>query len=214
MIYPASAAFAAVIYLCFYCHAPASWAKTVIKTASVALLVLAAWKGAAPGALILALALCAAGDFWLSRDTQLTFFAGVGAFALGHLAYVGLFLATPGTTLAAVASATGIVYGIILSVYGAYMMWQLNRKAGALRYAVMAYVPIILAMGLAAFCVPTLGAGWIVLPAAILFMISDSVLAAELFLLRSDHPARRVTPFVIWAFYWLAQLGFLWAYTG
>lgn len=214
MLFVTLGAIAAAIYLLVYCNAPASWTKTGVKTTSVAALALAAWSTEAPPAFVLALSFCAAGDYLLSRDTQVSFLAGVAAFALGHLIYVPLFLTTPGASLDALGSGGGMIYAAGLAVYGAAMMWRLFRDAGDLRYAVMGYVPIILAMGLAAFCVPTVNAGWVVLPAAILFMISDSVLAADLFMLRADHPLRKITPYVIWSFYWLAQLGFWHAYGG
>ncbi len=213
MVFVGIAGIAALIYLLVYCHAPASTLKTVVKTLSVAALVLAAWWGGGPIWLILALSLCAAGDYFLSRDTEATFLAGVGAFALGHLAYVQLFLGTPGTAFSVLTQPLAFIFVIMLVGYGVGMMTQLFRRAGDLRYAVMVYVPIIIAMGITAFCVPHVGALWLVLPAAILFMISDSVLAAELFLIRDDQPLRRTTPYVIWAFYWLAQLGFYLAYT-
>ena len=44
--------------------------------------------------------------------------------------------------------------------------------------------------------------------AGLLFILSDMVLAAETFVLKLDHPARRVTPYVIWGTYWGAQVGF------
>ncbi|MFK7940667.1 MAG: lysoplasmalogenase [Roseovarius sp.] len=206
------AALAAVIYLLRYCQAPAGWPKSAVKTLSVAALACAAWLGDAPAALTVALCLCALGDYLLARDTDVTFLAGVGAFALGHLAYVVLFLSTSGASAAALTTPTGMVFTMFLLGYGAFMMWRLYCDAGPLRIGVMAYVPIILAMGLAAVCVPAHGALWLILPAAVLFMISDSVLAADLFILRPDHPVRRITAYVIWAFYWLAQLGFWLAY--
>lgn len=206
------AALAALAYLLAFCHRPSSWSKTWVKTVSVAALALAAAFAGAPVLLVLALALCAAGDYFLSRDSEATFLAGVGAFAAGHLAYIALFLATPGAALTHLNSGVYLIAIASFCLYGAVMMALLFHKAGALRFAVMGYVPIIIGMGLAAMTVPQLGPLDWVLPAACLFMLSDSVLAAELFLLPEDHPARRVTPFVIWSSYWLAQLGFTLAY--
>ena len=64
---------------------------SLIKTVPVALLALAAMLGGAPRAITLGLALGALGDFLLSRPGEATFLAGMGAFAAGHLAYVGGF---------------------------------------------------------------------------------------------------------------------------
>jgi uncharacterized membrane protein YhhN len=208
----ALAAFAGLVYLLRFCSAPTSWARTVTKTLSVAALALAAGLSGAPGPLVLALSLCALGDYLLSRDTEQTLLAGVGAFAAGHLAYIAVFASVPGFELGHLVTGLGLLFSAFLAVYGAVMMWQLFRRAGPLRFAVMAYVPIIVAMGLCAYCVPALGELGLILPAAILFMLSDSILAAELFLLRADHPLRQITPYLIWASYWLAQLGFFWAF--
>lgn len=213
MISVASGAVAALIYLLRFCHSPASWAKTVVKTLSVAALAFAAWRFGAPGVLVMALGLCALGDYLLSRDTDPSFLAGVAAFAAGHLAYVAVFLSVPGVSLDHLTTGTGLIFTAVLVVYGAVMMLRLYRTAGPLRYAVMGYVPIILAMGLCAYCVPSSGPQRLVLPAALLFMISDTILATELFMLRADHPLRKITPYLIWATYWLAQLGFFWAFT-
>lgn len=206
------AASMALLYLLFFCHRGPSGVKTAVKTLSVAALALAALSGGGPLWLIVALALCALGDLLLSRPGERAFLTGVGAFALGHLAYVALFLSTPGAGMFRL-SFGPYPFGIaILCLYGVAMMAALYRRAGDLRFAVMGYVPIILGMGVAAMTVPALGPLAWVLPAALLFMLSDSVLASELFLLPEGHPARRFTPFLVWGAYWLAQLGFTLAY--
>lgn len=206
------AAAAALAYLLVYCHRPASWPKTAVKTVSVVALALAVAVSGAPVLLVLALVLCASGDYLLSRDSEPTFLAGVGAFAAGHVAYIALFLTTPGADFVHLKSGAYLSAIAVLFLYGVGMMTLLFHRAGALRFAVVGYVPIIIGMGVAAMTVPALGPLAWVLPAACLFMLSDSVLAAELFLLPEGHPAKRVTPFVIWASYWLAQLGFTLAY--
>ena len=206
------AACAAVIYLIGFCHRDASWPRTGVKTVSVAALALAAWLAGGPGLLVLALGLCALGDYLLARGDEAGFLAGVGAFAAGHLAYVALFLTTPGAEIGRLSFGMYPFAITVLFLYGVGMMIALYRRAGGLRFAVMGYVPVILSMGVAAMAVPALGPLAWVLPAALFFMISDSVLASELFLLHEGHKLRRITPFVIWSTYWLAQLGFTLAY--
>jgi len=202
------AAVCAAIYLIWFCYRPSSLLKTGVKTASVLLLAVAVGAANAPVILIVALILCAAGDFFLSLDGERSFLTGVAAFAAGHIAYIALFLSQPASEVAHVP-----VFAIaILIVFAAAMMVLLYRHAGALRVAVLGYVPVIAGMGLAAMTLPAMGPLWLALPAAILFMASDTVLATELFLLRPDHSLRKITPFVIWAFYWAAQLGFLLAF--
>ncbi len=78
--------------------------------------------------------------------------------------------------------------------------------------AVLAYIPIILSMAVAAMTLPVQGALVWVLPAAISFMVSDMVLAVETFVLSDDHALRRYTPYAIWSLYWGAQVGFFAAF--
>lgn len=209
-----AAAGCALIYLLRYCYAGASPAKSVIKTMSVLLLALAAWVSGGAVSLILALCLCALGDFLLSRDGEGAFMAGVGAFAAGHLAYMYLFLthviARP--ELISGSSRRSIV--LFLLLVGVIMGGLLWRKAGALRWAVMAYIPIILSMGIAVLALPGLGALHLAFWAAGLFLISDVVLAHEMFVFRAGGLAKRIAPFVVWPTYWLAQLGFYLAFAG
>ena len=204
-----TAAILAAVYFFAYCYKAASWTKTAVKTMSVLLLGAAGFIGGAEGLLIAGLVLSALGDFLLSRDQEPMFLAGVGAFAMAHVTYVILFLTTPGAGMHHLSSTDWwVILGLL--AYGTVMMLALYKNAGDLRFAVCLYVPIILAMGVSALMMP---GGYLgVTVAAFLFMLSDSVLASEMFLLRENHPLRRVTPFVIWSTYWLAQVGFLLAY--
>ena len=81
----AAATLCALAYLALTTR-PAGAVRSLVKTAAVALLALAALMAQAPLVLVAALGLCALGDWLLSRDTQGTFIAGIAAFAAGHLA--------------------------------------------------------------------------------------------------------------------------------
>ena len=179
------AAAAAMIYLPL---APleAGLTRSLFKTLSVALLAVAALLAGGAVLLTVALALCAAGDFLLSRETEATFMAGVGAFAAGHLAYVALFLTQSESNFSLLGNAPIPV--ICLIALGLGMTVLLAPRAGDLRGAVLAYIPIILAMGLAALTLPKTGSLIWVWPAAVAFMASDTILATEKFLLSDDHP--------------------------
>ena len=102
----AAAAVLALIYAVAFARPGSSWAKTLIKTGSVAALALAGLGFGAPGWVIGGLALGALGDCCLSRPNRAAFLAGVAAFGLGHLVYAagffrpeglqaGLFLGAP-----------------------------------------------------------------------------------------------------------------------
>lgn len=207
-----AAATLALLYWARYCHARASWPKTAVKTGAVLLLAAAAWQGGGPDALIVALLLCALGDYLLSRDREPQFMAGVGAFAAGHIAYVWLFLAHPlaRPDLLAKMPQPALIAG--LAVFGLVMANILWRRAGDLRLPVMVYIPVILSMGVAVLALPSLGPLAFAHPAAVLFILSDFTLSMEMFVLRGTHPLRRIAPFVVWPTYWLAQLGFALAF--
>lgn len=183
-----------------YCARPPSLTRSVIKTAAVAGLALAGLLFTVPGMIVLGLALGALGDWFLSRPSSRAFLAGMGAFAAGHLAYVAAFIefgAGPPPVLAAL---------ILLVLAGSTELW-LAPRTGALKAPVRGYVGVIVLMALAALGLPArhgeLQAG------AVLFLLSDLVLAVEIFVL-ADGPARRAARHLLWAFYWSGQALILW----
>ncbi|WP_322866837.1 lysoplasmalogenase [Aquicoccus sp. G2-2] len=207
----AGAGILAVFYWAWFCHAGESWAKSGVKTGSVLLLALAAWAAGGPGLLLVALLFCALGDYLLSRDSEAYFLAGVGAFAAGHMAYVGLFLRHAGADARPVWIVTVLSAGfIVLGLFMATLLW---RRAGTMRLPVLFYIPVILAMGWAALGVPVVGALALVLPGALLFIASDFILALEVFVLSPEHRLRRAAPFAVWPTYWGAQALFTLAFT-
>ncbi|MFY0309686.1 lysoplasmalogenase [Leisingera sp. D0M16] len=205
----AGAGACALIYLIMAAQPP-GLLRSVLKTASVALLALAAVLAGAPWLLAAALGLCALGDLCLSREGEGAFMAGVGAFAAGHLAYAVLFLTRAASDPARLLQMPPAVIAAGLLVLGLVMARILAPRAGALKGAVLAYIPIILGMGAAALTLPF---GTWVFAAACAFMLSDMVLAAETFVLPEDHVLRRITPYAVWPLYWGAQAGFLAAFS-
>lgn len=199
----------ALIYLPMAAQPP-GLLRSLAKTMSVALLTVAALQVGAPWLLAAALGLCALGDLFLSRDGEAAFLAGVGAFAAGHLAYAALFLTQPQSDPARLVQMPGAVIALGLLLLGLSMARILAPRAGGLKSAVMAYIPIILGMGVAALTLPL---GTWVFAAACAFMLSDIVLAAETFVLAQRHPLRRIAPYAVWPLYWGAQAGFLAAFS-
>lgn len=189
-----------------FCAAPASDLKSLVKTLSVALLALASLMSGLPTLLTAGLTLGAVGDFFLSRRGDRAFLAGLVAFALSHLAYVGLF-ADIGDGAALFAMPRAAVAAVILlaAMAMAAVLWP---RAGALRVPVVVYIMIILAMVLAALS----GQGGLIIAAALLFMLSDTVLSLDLFVQPVAIWWQRAAPYVIWGTYWAAQAGFLLAF--
>ncbi|CAD0183371.1 YhhN-like protein [Ruegeria sp. THAF57] len=189
---------------------PASGLRSVLKTLSVAILALIAARQGAPLLLTTALALCAVGDALLSRDSDSTFMAGIGAFAAGHLAYIALFLSHPSSETALILDRPGFFWSLI--ILGIIAATLLAPRAGELKVPVLGYIPIILGMGLTVLAVPDIGPLRWALPAALAFIASDLILATEKFLLPPNHPSLRFTPYMVWIFYWGAQAGLLIAF--
>ena len=180
-----------------------SLTKTLVKTGAVAGLALAALIAGGSVWLVAALGLGALGDFFLSRDGERAFLAGLMAFALAHLAYIALMV------LADVPLAFGVP-AIGVGIFAGVMLVILFPRAGDLRWPVVGYVGIIAAMGVIAVSLPASFA--IAMVAALLFMTSDMILGLERFVWSPANPIRRAAPYLIWTTYWLAQLLFLIAF--
>lgn len=203
-----NAALLALIYWAAFCHAEASPRKSGIKTGSVLMLAVAGWTLGGPSLLILALCACALGDYLLSLDLESSFLAGVGAFAIGHVIYVLLFLSLADSDVWNLLGGTAIIGATGLFLLGVAMAAILWRSAGQLRWAVLAYIPVITSMGLASLTLP-LGQGYAILHgAAFLFILSDAILALQIFVLKPPDAGARVAPFLVWPTYWGAQMLF------
>lgn len=193
------AALLAVLYGIAFCQREASWPKTLIKTASVAALALAAPGHAAPALIVAGLAFGAAGDFFLSRPGEKAFLAGMGAFAAGHLAYAAEFWQPD--TLPPLVPVAGL-----LALAASTELW-LAPHTGALRWPVRAYVAVITLMALAAM---TLGPDrQTALLGAVLFVLSDLLLSLDLFVVKTPV-LNRALSHLLWAAYWSGQALILW----
>jgi uncharacterized membrane protein YhhN len=143
----------------------------------------------------LALSFGSLGDVLLDLDPARLFVFGLGAFLLGHLTYIALFVrrfSRPrGWRLAVIV--------LLLVFVVAFSSW-LSPSLGALAGPVYAYMGAITLMAISA-----VGAGfrrpWVV-AGAICFVASDSILGAAKF--AAHIPGR---DFLVWTTYCLAQYG-------
>lgn len=204
-VFGSIAAIAALAYGAVFCWRDDSSLKTAVKSTSTAALALAAWWGGAPGLLIAALVASAFGDFALSRPSERMFLAGMAGFALGHGAYIGLFVqngahpAALGTLLPGLL-AVGLVGSAVLAGR------RFVSAAGALAAPVAAYAGVICLMGLAALA---LGSGHLLVQsAAFAFVASDMILGEQLFCINRGRWADRS----VWVLYWGAQALFVLAF--
>lgn len=202
-----SAAFLSAVYFLFYCYQPSSPAKVIIKSASTALLSLAAFILGVP-LLGLALAASSLGDAFLAFDSEKTFMAGVGSFAAAHILYIILFLQHPLSDLNQLTQGFSLYAAITILCLIAVMAIILWPRTKELRIPVMIYIPIIAAMGISALTINNN----IIITAAALFMLSDTILALEIFVVDDRSRIRKLMPFAVWLTYWPAQLLFLLAF--
>ena len=136
------------------------------------------------GSLILAgLVLCMAGDLLLLPKGERTFLAGMGAFALGHLAYAVAFLSVidqnAGNTLTLLFA--GLVVMALISGVALKLLW---KHLDDFKWPVAAYTAIISVMVGTAFVASPAGHAapyWLVAGGAFLFAISDLAVAKDQF---------------------------------
>lgn len=166
--------------------------SVVLKTSMCVLLAAHAWR--AQQKLLVAALLCsAAGDAFLGIDGERLFVPGLGSFLIAHLFYVAIFVRSGNAVLSL---RRQIVFAAILafSVGYAMILWP---ELGGLRWPVAAYMAVITLM---AVC--SLRMNSVLLPlGAILFMISDSLIALGKFLSAAEWLGPSV-----WVTYAAAQL--------
>jgi uncharacterized membrane protein YhhN len=187
---PVSILFSAVYFLTIPWHPfPGSW---IVKAASVAILALMAGRRGTWG-LATALAFSALGDALLEYSADLPFFiGGLLAFLLAHITYTVVF---PRQW-----KAVRVTAGAILTLlYSAGLAAWLLPEVGTIVVPVAVYVAAITAMVMSIFTA-RLSNRWVE-TGAVLFLISDSVLAVDRF--------RMPVPFaewIIWPTYYVGQL--------
>lgn len=193
---------AAALLFGFTREAAPSWRRTLVKTAAVGLLAVLSFVVGGPWLLTAGLALGAAGDAALSRDGERTFLAGLVAFLLAHLAYVALFATRWAGLELLVAQSWRPPVGLAIVVFVAIMLRRLLPAVGRdMRLPVCAYIVAITLMGLVSLGVP----GWAAPAGAVLFILSDAILATEKFLLPEASSHRAWTGPAVWTLYYLGQ---------
>lgn len=200
---------AAILYLAMV-RRPSSLRRTVVKTASIALLGVLVLVEGGPSLLAAGLFLSALGDLFLAEDGERAFLPGLGSFLVAHVVYVVLF-GMAGSGIAAFAAQPWrlAAAGLIMVFAAATFLRLRPALPGDLVVPVAVYLVAILAMGLAAMTLPSLA----VIVGAVLFIASDALLAAGRFLLPPASPRQAIVAPAVWSLYYLAQvsiaLGFL-----
>jgi uncharacterized membrane protein YhhN len=169
---------------------PGRWA---VKAAAVGALAVMARRHPL---LAFGLALGALGDLLLDLSPSL-FVWGLAAFLCGHIVYTVCFLRTGGDRVSRAALAALAGYAVLFG-------WWLWPSLGELRLPVMFYIAAITAMAMSSWRVSRLVAA-----GALLFLISDSLLAANRF--KTPLPAR---DYLVWLTYYAGQLAIAWGMLG
>jgi uncharacterized membrane protein YhhN len=176
-------ALTAVLYGFWLGQQQVSMARSASKTAAIGALACISATSDGPWLLTAALGFSALGDYFLSRENDKAFLAGMAAFFLAHLAYIPLFLQL-GEGFDLIAARWPIALG-----FGLY--------AG--------YCAAITGMGLAALGLTLSGGALFVLLGALAFVLSDTVLALEKFRLPAASKTKPFAAYFVWFSYWLAQ---------
>jgi uncharacterized membrane protein YhhN len=168
--------------------------SVIVKGLSVGPLALMAFLARAPlpGA---ALALSTLGDILLDFDPERLFVFGLGAFLVAHLIYVSAFVSNRRRPMLFGVTMLG---GMLVLLYSACVSMWLLPSLGGLTIPVAIYMCAITAMVLSAI-VSQFSTPWVAV-GAILFLISDSLLAVNKF--KTPVPYR---DFLVWSTYYVGQ---------
>jgi uncharacterized membrane protein YhhN len=175
------------------------WAA--IKTAPLALFAVIAFLTESPWLLGAGLVLSAIGDWSLALPGEKPFLAGLGAFFLAHVAYIALFV-IEADSLKFVAEPWRIAVCVVLVVHALWMGGKLAKSVPeALKIPVFAYIAVISLMGVAAAAYGSLT----VLAGALLFAVSDTILAVSKFLVPAEDARQPMLKASLWVTYIAAQ---------
>ncbi|GHB01819.1 hypothetical protein GCM10009069_25740 [Algimonas arctica] len=188
-----------VLYGVVLCYRRPSVIKTVVKVAATALLTLWAYVLGGPWLLVAALAFGTLGDGFMSGDPKKWLLPGLLAFFVGHLAYLALFMTAPHAPL------DGVTLSIACAVFlltGGFLLY-LWESLGDMRWPVVAYTTVIAFMGATAALLD-IGTPLVAVGAA-MFILSDVLVALEVFKFEEDARIRLLTSPLLWALYFGGQ---------
>lgn len=162
-------------------NAPVSTARTVLKTLPIAALTLLPLTflgvvGAYTGTILvlaLALALSALGDFFLALKEKY-FVPGLASFLAAHVAYLAAFLPR-----AQMPEGLAVVAIVVALVAAGSLIVNIAPNLGRFRGPVFAYFAVIMAMVAVALSIRE--ASWVLGAGAVVFAVSDSLIAVRKF---------------------------------
>jgi uncharacterized membrane protein YhhN len=194
---------AAATYGLYFLRRPTGWLRASVKTLAIGAPAVGFAIAGAPFPLVLALVASALGDFLLAFDKKWVLPLGILSFLIAQLVYFVIF--------AAIWFFSGdnsplwpryVAMGLLIATTAGFLIWM-APKLGWMAFGVVPYAIAITAMASMAMWLPW--DGWPAMLGAVSFVVSDFVLATELFRLPEDAPVRRITAPVVWWSYVGAQ---------
>ncbi|GAB1313710.1 hypothetical protein MFIFM68171_03920 [Madurella fahalii] len=188
-------------------RSPPSRLRMMVKTSSTALLSAVAAMRDGPLLLVGALALGSLGDAFLAWDDETSFLCGLGSFLVAHILYIALFIKSGAAgeaqhQILLDGSWRTLVAGTLALLVPIMIFLLMPRIGRALRPPVVVYSLTIFIMAVAAL---TLESSQVV-TGALMFTSSDSILAAERFLVSPASSHRAWMQHAVWVFYYSGQL--------
>ena len=199
-----SAALALVYGIVGPAWADAGVAKAILAALKASCIVVLAGLALAHGARLLAAALLfgATGDALLALDTQTSFLTGAGAFLIGHLCYIALFLRSGAgaMSLAQPPRLFGALAMVAAAIAGT--MWLVPAES-PLFAPLSVYTGVLTFMAISTFTLPA--ARWLVMLGGVLFFVSDGFVAHNMFHTAADPRTAFALSFIGWMIYWAGQ---------
>jgi len=186
-----------VLYIPLYPY-PLSFLIKAVPAAALLVFTLTVKRGGVRALLALGLFFSLVGDVLLDLDRSRFFIYGLACFLLAHVSYTALFLRDFRFRSKSLPIITAVV------AYGAVLTFLLRNMDSGHIVPVMAYLGVISIMTTSAAVYST-GRSWkganLVVIGAALFMLSDSIIAVNQFLLPIPYSLMFSLPL-----YWTAQL--------
>lgn len=152
--------------------------------------------------LALALLFGAAGDALLALNTTPAFLAGAGAFLIGHLFYIALFVRS-GDGVRALARPPRL-FGVLAMIAAAIAgtLWLVPSDTPLLA-PLSIYTAVLTTMAISTFTLPA--SRRLVMVGGVLFFISDGFVAHNMFHAAADPQMNFALMFAGWMIYWAGQ---------
>jgi uncharacterized membrane protein YhhN len=180
------------------------WLGGALKISGIIVLALLAGIGRADRLVLYALIFGGAGDWLLAQNSTTTFASGALAFAIGHFCYIRAFRREGARLRDAIKQPVRLAAMIAVIAGAAFGVWRFIPVTSVWFPGLTAYTAVLTLMVLMALALPT--SRWLAMVGAVVFLISDGFVAADLFYPQPDQPVLWFwRQFIGWMLYWAAQ---------